>query len=234
MAQSVGGKYAVMDVTSWESQVTAFQQAIDCYGRIDYVFPFAGIGENKWVASKEDDSCGSVFLKPNLSVLDINLTGALYTMSLAVQHFRRQKLDLYGFRGKIVVSGSFCGIYCCPSLPIYTTSKHAITGIVRCWGKQLVTEGITLNSVNPNVMRTNLSTNDFYDNLDREGLLTPIDGVTEACIQFLGENGDSGQCCEVGPNYHHGQGMYLPLFPLIMDKKQQRVYDKLEERGQAR
>ncbi|KAL3954163.1 hypothetical protein ACCO45_012119 [Purpureocillium lilacinum] len=99
-ARECGGRYAVVDVTVWESQVAAFQRAVDLLGRIDYVFPFAGIGENDWSPSKDDSGEPQDFKKPNLSVVDINLTGVLYTVSIAVQHFRRQQLDCNGFRGK--------------------------------------------------------------------------------------------------------------------------------------
>lgn len=135
---------------------------------------------------------------------------------------------------EVIIAGSFCGVYCCPSLPIYTTSKHAVTGLVRSWGGALPAEKITLNSVNPNVMRTSFSTNHFYDALDKEGLLTPIDGAVEAFVQLLGENPASGECFEVGPNYHNGQGFYQPAFPPIPDSKQQAVFDKLAARGEAR
>ena len=33
-------------------------------------------------------------------VLDVDLKGVLYTSSLAIQHFRRQKPDHNGFKGK--------------------------------------------------------------------------------------------------------------------------------------
>lgn len=135
---------------------------------------------------------------------------------------------------QVIIAGSFCGIYCCPSLPIYTTSKHAVTGLVRSWGAALPAEKITLNSVNPNVMRTSFSTDHFYDALESEGLLTPIEGAVEAFVQLLGSNPASGQCFEVGPEYDDGQGIYHSEFPHIPDSKQQAVFDKLAARGEAR
>lgn len=45
------------------------------------------------------DSGGLQFEKPDLEVLDVSLDGVLYTVLLAVQHFRRQRPDEDGFRG---------------------------------------------------------------------------------------------------------------------------------------
>ncbi|KAJ5774831.1 glucose 1-dehydrogenase [Penicillium paradoxum] len=231
-AQEINGAYAVVDVSSWDSQAAAFQQALDQFGRVDYVLAGAGIGENQWIP---DNTATSGFEKPQLSVIDVNVTGMLYTVSLAVQHFRRQPLNEHGSRGKVIITGSVCGIYCCPGLPIYTTSKHAVTGLVRSWGKALPSEGITLNSVNPNVIRTNISTAEFYDSLEAEGLLTPIHGVVEICEQLLSaKETASGECYEIGPNYDAGQGAVHPKFPDFIDEKQKIIFDKLAERGQAK
>lgn len=96
-ATELNGEYGVVDVADWESQVAAFQRAVDLFGRVDYVLAVAGVGENEWMPAADP---GSGFQKPNLSVIDINVTGMLYTLSLAVQQFRRQPPNAHGFRGK--------------------------------------------------------------------------------------------------------------------------------------
>ncbi|KAF9888597.1 hypothetical protein FE257_008529 [Aspergillus nanangensis] len=237
VAQATKGSYAIVDVTSWESQLAAFSQAVAEFGRVDYVYPIAGISENVWFPEPPAPgvaAAATTFGKPNLQVLDINVTGAMYTVALAIQQFRRQTPNNYGFRGKIVIAGSVCGVYCCPSLPIYTASKHAITGLVRSWGKALPSEGITLNSINPNAMRTNISTGDFYQLLEAENLLTPLSGCVDACARLLGNNGESGECFEIGPNYDRGQGLVKPKFAPLEDEAQIRVFEKLAARGAAK
>lgn len=86
-----------VDVGDWESQKTAFETAVQAFGRINYVFPIAGITERPWLPFQP---CEEKYVKPDLSVMDVNATGALYTCALGVQHFQRQKPDKYGFRGK--------------------------------------------------------------------------------------------------------------------------------------
>lgn len=96
-ATELNGEYGVVDVADWESLAAAFQRAVDIFGRVDYVLAVAGVGENPWMPAADS---GSGFQKPNLSVIDINVTGMLYTLSLAVQQFRRQPPNAHGFRGK--------------------------------------------------------------------------------------------------------------------------------------
>lgn len=43
---------------------------------------------------------------PNLSVINVNLTGVLYTVYLALAYFRGQQPDADGWRGKIIATGS--------------------------------------------------------------------------------------------------------------------------------
>lgn len=87
-----------VDVSNWESQRQTFGKAIEDLGRIDFVFPIAGIGENKsWMPNDNDRT---EFSKPDLTVIDVNLNGVLYTSSLAIQQMRKQNKDGLGFRGK--------------------------------------------------------------------------------------------------------------------------------------
>ena len=96
-ATELNGEYSVVDAADWKSQAAAFQRAVDLFGRVDYVLAVAGVGENQWMPAADS---GSGFQKPDLSVIDINVTGMLYTVSLAVQQFRRQPPNAHGFRGK--------------------------------------------------------------------------------------------------------------------------------------
>ncbi len=96
MAQATG-----VDVTDWNAQAKAFGQAVHAFGRIDYVYPIAGVGERKWM---DNDATKSGFEAPDLTVMDVDLKGLLYTISLAIQQFRKQEKDSNGFRGKSMCS----------------------------------------------------------------------------------------------------------------------------------
>ncbi|KAI7335719.1 hypothetical protein KC315_g3060 [Hortaea werneckii] len=186
-----------VDAALWESQTKVFQQAVkDLGGRVDFVCPIAGIGESR---SIPNDPTSTDFAKPDLSCLDVDLYGVTYTVSLAVQQMRRQERDEDGIRGKIAVTASVCGFYCVPTLPIYTAAKHGVVGLTRSYGAYLPEEQITLNAVCPNVVRTSISTEDFYDKLEANGLLTPMSSVVNAFEKIL-DREFSGQCLEAGPS----------------------------------
>ncbi|KAK4550130.1 hypothetical protein LTR36_003097 [Oleoguttula mirabilis] len=214
-----------LDAADWDSQVSVFEQVVREFGRVDYVYPIAGIGERK---SIPNDPKAAAFVKPDLSVLDVDLYGFIYTTSLAIQQMRRQEKDEQGFRGKIAVVASVCGFYCAPTLPIYTAAKHGVIGFVRSFGKYLPEESITLNAVCPNVVRTNISTSAFYEDLESKGLLTPMKPVMDAFAQFL--DGDiSGECLEAGP-----KGNLVRRAPAEhLDPESAVVMEMLYERGHA-
>lgn len=87
-----------VDVSSWESQLAAFEKAIEAYKRLDIVVVNAGVGEKVFVPN--DGGKGQGFVKPNLNILDVDLNGFLYTSALALQQMRRQEVDGQGVRGK--------------------------------------------------------------------------------------------------------------------------------------
>ena len=98
--KSKGGEATAVecDVVNWDSQKKAFEQALKEFGgRIDYVFAIAGIGERKAIRHAPKDPG---FQKPDLSVIDVDLNGVLYTAFLAIQQMRRQDKDETGKRGR--------------------------------------------------------------------------------------------------------------------------------------
>lgn len=94
---SVVVKAIGVDVASWESQLQAFESVVADAERIDMVFPIAGVGERTFIPNNPSQR---EFTKPDLTVLDVDLYGVLYTASLAIQQFRKQDLDREGIRGK--------------------------------------------------------------------------------------------------------------------------------------
>ena len=204
-----------VDVADWGSQVKAFETVVKEFGRVDYVYAIAGVGERMFFPNQPETEG---FVKPDLTCIDIDLSALMWTVSLGIQQMRRQTPDDKGFRGKIAVTASVCGFYCVPSkhwsgmfpckrtatdlilaLPVYTAAKHGVVGFVRSYGKYLPEEKITLNAVCPNVVRTGISTSQFYDSMEEAKLLTPMKSVVDAFEHFV-DNDISGECMEMGPN----------------------------------
>ncbi|KAF4981101.1 hypothetical protein FDECE_17747, partial [Fusarium decemcellulare] len=110
------------------------------------------------------------FEKPNLAPLDVNGVGALYATSLAIQQFHRQDLSKYGFRG-----------------------------FVRSLGSSLPEHKITLNAICPGIVKTSISSGDFYEKVDRDGLLVPMQSIMDSFEALMGANTASGDAIEVLP-----------------------------------
>lgn len=87
-----------VDVSSWDSQVAAFETALASLKTIDVVIVNAGVGEKVFVPN--DGGKGQGFVKPDLKILNVDLDGFLYTSALAIQQMRRQDVGKNGWRGK--------------------------------------------------------------------------------------------------------------------------------------
>jgi hypothetical protein len=60
-------------------------------------------------------------------------------------------------------------------------------------------EKITLNAICPNIVRTNISTGDYYDRAEKQGLLISTESLVEAFESLLGPNAASGEAIEILP-----------------------------------
>ncbi|KAH7379076.1 glucose 1-dehydrogenase [Cadophora sp. MPI-SDFR-AT-0126] len=187
-----------VDVSSWDSQATAFEKAIEVFERIDYVFPVAGIGEKRALPNRPNAT--GPFEKPDLAVMDVDGTGMIYTIWLGVQHFRRQKtLNRYGFKGKIICVSSICGIYVFPASPVYSAAKYAVVGFVRTYGVIIAQENITLNAVCPGIVETGISAHApwYHAEARKRGCLVEMSQIMDAFSMLMGGEKMSGQCVEV-------------------------------------
>lgn len=180
------------DVTKWADQVSLFKSALSNVKRLDFVFANAGMGESAYLPTGSSVSSPGDWVEPNISTININVIGVLYTTNLAVQVFKAQE-KVGGVRGKVIVTASIISFNAVPFLPMYTTSKHALTGFIRSMGPTFASEGIYINGVGPNLTRTGLIPQAAFDATEQMGTLTPIETVTKAFLSFLGpENTDSG------------------------------------------
>lgn len=95
------------DVSSWPSQVSAFEEAISHTSslaiRLGLVYAIAGIGEQVWIPPPST-ATSKAFQEPNHKVLDVDLNGVLYTACLAIQYFRRLEKDPFGIRGRSMLA----------------------------------------------------------------------------------------------------------------------------------
>ncbi|KAI1766896.1 hypothetical protein GGR53DRAFT_464026 [Hypoxylon sp. FL1150] len=148
------------DVTSYESVLNLFKTAWSTYGRIDHAVSNAGLVEiGQLFATGVDDA--NIEEPPPTMVLDVNLKGTLFFTRVAV-HFLRKSLAAHEDVQKdasILLVGSVASFEEYPGLFQYSASKHGILGLFRSTRNFLLpTEGIRINTVLPNMTRTQMAT----------------------------------------------------------------------------
>ncbi|KAF9693063.1 hypothetical protein EKO04_008939 [Ascochyta lentis] len=116
--------FSRVDVTEWKQQVELFKAAQKQYGRIDHVFANAGIAPTVSLLEDDIDDNGDL-LPPNLKTINVNLLGCLYTVKLGIHHIRQNPTG-----GSIVITASGSSFTRFPATD-YTTTKHAVLGLVR-------------------------------------------------------------------------------------------------------
>ena len=207
-AHGTSAIFVQTDVSSWSSLLDLFAETCRSFGtsRIDIVVANAGISQMRGFRTSEPRHFATSVLPrgplaldglpaPDLRVMDVNVTGSLYTAYLALAYFRRQGRDATGMRGRIVVTGSAASLYPFPNDALYAASKTALLGLVRSLGVKVAREGITVNALAPLVVRTNLGPADFFDRLEKEGRVTPMATITR-CVDAFCAPGSimSGRC----------------------------------------
>ncbi|CAG8958597.1 hypothetical protein HYFRA_00009914, partial [Hymenoscyphus fraxineus] len=175
------------DISNWEEQASAFKKAYQDMGSIDIVFANAGVVEiGQFLQTNNDEPA-----KPNLKTLEVNLVGTLYTVNLAVHYFRKnQSIQC---KGSLICTSSNAGLYEFPFAPIYSASKHGVVGLVRSFAAPLEQEGIQINAICPNVIRTGLGDNKLMEVMK----CTPMSVAMDAIVEFLSKPLLTGRVAEI-------------------------------------
>ncbi|KAF2648442.1 NAD(P)-binding protein [Lophiostoma macrostomum CBS 122681] len=177
------------NVTDYREQASAFEEAVKVYGRLDFVFANAGI------IGKADfyDHADQLLPKPpSLAVQDICLTGVIYTSHLALNYMRRNSPG----GGVIVMTASAASLYATPDLPIYTSSKHGVLGLMRSMSVKLEKEGIRVNCILPGAIKTSLFSDDKWSQFGQDDF-TPLEEIVEATMQLLNDKTATGKAIEI-------------------------------------
>src|ERR1700760_2624619 len=90
----------------------------------------------------------------------------------------------------------------------------------------VVQEHITINAICPNVVRTNISTSEFYGALKAKGILTPMETLIEQFESLMGVDKRTGFIVECGPR---GVRWREPLD--FMDVESEETCNMLRARG---
>jgi len=129
----------VADVTKEEEVKNYVAYAEEKFGSIDMFFNNAGIeGKVQPITELDDDAFESV--------MQVNVNGVV----LGMKYVMRSMKESGG--GSIVISSSVAGLQGNPGMVAYTTSKHAVIGVMRTAALEGAPMGIRVNTVNPGVV----------------------------------------------------------------------------------
>jgi NAD(P)-dependent dehydrogenase (short-subunit alcohol dehydrogenase family) len=165
------------DVTDKEACITAIEQVVGEFGRIDVLVNNAGITQ----------PLKFMDIAPNNydAVLDVNLRGTLYMSQAAIPQMRKQR------SGSIVCMSSVSaqrggGIF---GGPHYSAAKAGVLGLGKAMARELGPDGIRVNSVTPGLIQTDITGDKLTDDLKVEILkgiplnrLGNAEDVARACL----------------------------------------------------
>ncbi|KAL4810667.1 hypothetical protein BDV18DRAFT_155279 [Aspergillus unguis] len=208
------------DVTSYESVLGLFDRAMEVFGRVDHVIAGAGITEIGNVFDPAEDM-QSIRKPPTTKVLDVNLTGCLYTARIASVYLRQNRPA--GSDRSIVLISSVAGFKESPGLFVYQAAKHGVLGLMRALRLYLPgrDHGIRVNCICPWMTMTGM-VKGVQDGWIKAGLPvnSPLDvaKVTAAVVGDAGLNGKSmyvegGRAWEIEDNIDRLESQWLGQEP---------------------
>lgn len=198
------------DVTKWEDQVHLFRAAVNYspHGGIDTVVLNAGITDSALTFERPTDLESEHPRPPDLSVINVNLTGVLYGCHLAMYYLPKNPSSMPADPecdpGKtqrdrhIILIGSLASTGPVPTQALYTTSKHGVLGLFRSLRTTTFTKGIRVSFIAPYFIETPMLTFGGRTLLAGGNMGKPED-VVEAATRFASDPRIVGRAVAIGP-----------------------------------
>ncbi|KAF2746608.1 NAD(P)-binding protein [Sporormia fimetaria CBS 119925] len=197
------------DVTDWQSQVNLFKEAVKLspHGGIDTVVANAGIaGSDPTQQPKGLDAPEPP--EPQFKILDVNLTGVMYTTHLAffwlpknpgsVPCNKDSKPSEQIRDRHLLLLSSIAGLAPIAIQPQYNAAKHAVVGLFRSLRASSHMEGVRINMVCPYFIDTPIVTTGARLML-AGGATGKVEDVVDATTRFVADSRILGRSLVVGP-----------------------------------
>lgn len=138
VCRAAGSKVVALtgDVTNSETFELALKEALDTFGRVDFLINYAG-GALKVAPIEEMDD------EVNRRIIDLNLTSAIMSCRTFTPQFKQQ-----GF-GKIINVSSACDRRSWPGWSVYSAAKAGVNAFTKCLYTELRPHGIAVTLLVP-------------------------------------------------------------------------------------
>jgi NAD(P)-dependent dehydrogenase (short-subunit alcohol dehydrogenase family) len=184
------------NVTSWADQVALFAHAakFSPSGHIHYVVANAGIIKNDEIFAKSESLDPEK--PPELSTIDVNINGTLYTAKLAMHYF----IQLNGTTESekqvdtcLILIGSGAGVHDCLRIPQYEASKWAARGIMHSLRRTSHYYGSRVNVINPWYVKTSILSNEVFEEIKAKGVeFATVEDAGQCLLRILGDSSVNG------------------------------------------
>lgn len=207
VASRLGADAAVtIDVTSSDSVRSGLNGLADRWGRMDVAVNLAAVAGPRVALHAYDDDEWS-------RIVDVNLTGTFRCLREQLRLMSR-----FGAGSVVVVSsvGAEIGF---PEAAAYSTTKHALTGLVRSAAVEYAAHGVRVNAVLPGFVDTPfLRGRRTPAELERLAMAHPLGrlakpGEVAAVVAFLASSASdfvTGSCYEVDGGFLAGRPLGAP------------------------
>ena len=149
------------DVRDIKALTRAVDDGVAQLGRLDIVVANAGIFTFGAETHKVDEQSWQ-------DLMDINVTGVWHSYKAAAEH-----LIAAGAGGSVIIISSLAGFKGLANVAAYTTTKHAIVGLMKVLANELGPHGIRVNTIHPNSIDTPMVKNSRTYGLFRPELDDP-------------------------------------------------------------
>lgn len=135
----------VADVSTWEGNVAAVKAARDTWGRVDVFVGNAGVTD---AAQELADIPGPDIAKAFTELYGVNVLAPMLGVRAALD-------DLIAAKGCVILTASFASFNAAGGGALYTSSKHAVLGLIRQLAYELAPD-VRVNGVAPGVAPTRM------------------------------------------------------------------------------
>ncbi|KAK9422985.1 putative Short chain dehydrogenase reductase [Seiridium unicorne] len=202
----LAGRKVEADLAPWDEQVAVFEAAVTTspFRSIDVVIANAGVFGADDLNTVQDPSQPPI--KPDLRIMETNLTGTAYTANLAMHYFRRQTPNIPRDRC-LIIKGSIAAYADQPGSPQYNMSKWGARGLFRNLRRISWRDNIRVNFVAPWYVRTPILPDSVIEYLASKGVkFARVEDCARAMLNIVADEGINGRSFGIVPREEAPEG----------------------------